>query len=231
MESIIAAISIRSVTSALVAPKFFRSIHLSYNTAVFAKSPEWHGGRAPKRDCFPVREKAFLPRMVKEAYDLRFRPWPPVGRVPDSSGWNWAAGVLIFLGLFVFYFFRDPERAIPSDPGAVVSPADGHIVVDRGRGARFGGGAAHQHFPFDLGRARAACAGGRAHAGAWSTSRGSFTRRCAPRASEKNEQNVIYIDTPRRPRWSSNKSPERSRGACYAGNARAKRWLAANGWA
>jgi phosphatidylserine decarboxylase precursor-related protein len=29
---------------------------------------------------------------------------------------------------FVAYFFRDPERAIPEDPYAVVSPADGRVV-------------------------------------------------------------------------------------------------------
>jgi len=37
--------------------------------------------------------------------------------------------VLIFLGLFVFYFFRNPHRNIPMEPGVVVSPADGRVVV------------------------------------------------------------------------------------------------------
>lgn len=37
--------------------------------------------------------------------------------------------VLICLGLFVFSFFRNPDRVVPSDPGLVVSPADGRIVV------------------------------------------------------------------------------------------------------
>jgi phosphatidylserine decarboxylase len=41
-----------------------------------------------------------------------------------------ASGVfLISVALFVFYFFRDPERSIPTEPGALVSPADGRIVV------------------------------------------------------------------------------------------------------
>jgi phosphatidylserine decarboxylase len=33
------------------------------------------------------------------------------------------------MALFVFSFFRDPERAIPTEAGAVVSPADGRVVV------------------------------------------------------------------------------------------------------
>jgi phosphatidylserine decarboxylase len=37
-------------------------------------------------------------------------------------------GVLVALGLFTAFFFRDPERAIPSDPRLVVSPADGKVV-------------------------------------------------------------------------------------------------------
>ena len=37
--------------------------------------------------------------------------------------------VLIFLALFVFYFFRNPNRNIPMEPGVVVSPADGRVVV------------------------------------------------------------------------------------------------------
>ena len=37
--------------------------------------------------------------------------------------------VLVFLALFVFYFFRNPDRKIPMEPGLVVSPADGRVVV------------------------------------------------------------------------------------------------------
>jgi phosphatidylserine decarboxylase len=39
------------------------------------------------------------------------------------------ACVLIFLALFVFSFFRNPNRVIPGEPGLIVSPADGRVVV------------------------------------------------------------------------------------------------------
>ncbi len=44
-------------------------------------------------------------------------------------GWKSAAWVLLVLTLFVLFFFRDPERAVPQAKGAVVSPADGKVIV------------------------------------------------------------------------------------------------------
>jgi len=40
-----------------------------------------------------------------------------------------AGAALVLLAVFIFYFFRDPERVIPADAGAIVSPADGRVVV------------------------------------------------------------------------------------------------------
>ena len=51
-----------------------------------------------------------------------------------------AAFVLLALGTFILYFFRDPERAIPSDDLTIVSPADGRVleVIDEQFGGRAG---------------------------------------------------------------------------------------------
>lgn len=38
-------------------------------------------------------------------------------------------GILLALTGFAAYFFRDPERSIPTDPGLLLSPADGKIVA------------------------------------------------------------------------------------------------------
>jgi phosphatidylserine decarboxylase len=47
-----------------------------------------------------------------------------------TRGWIQGVGVaLVLLGLFVFSFFRDPNRVIPGEPGLVVAPADGRVVV------------------------------------------------------------------------------------------------------
>ncbi len=44
------------------------------------------------------------------------------------AGWWWSAPLWIAV-LFVLQFFRDPPREVPADARAVVSPADGRIVV------------------------------------------------------------------------------------------------------
>jgi phosphatidylserine decarboxylase len=56
--------------------------------------------------------------------------------------WLFGAGVaLVLLGLFVFSFFRNPDRTIPAQPGLIVAPADGRVVVlqdepDQGRSGK-----------------------------------------------------------------------------------------------
>ncbi len=66
--------------------------------------------------------------MVKEGYSFGV-PLLLLGGVSFLLHWYVATAVLVFLAAFVFSFFRDPERVIPAEPGAVVAPADGRVVV------------------------------------------------------------------------------------------------------
>ncbi|MCE9641843.1 MAG: phosphatidylserine decarboxylase, partial [Betaproteobacteria bacterium] len=49
------------------------------------------------------------------------------------AGWAWSL-FFWFIAFFVLQFFRDPARPIPDAPRAVLSPADGRVVVvERGQ--------------------------------------------------------------------------------------------------
>ena len=66
--------------------------------------------------------------MVREGYTFGL-PLLALCAAAFFLRWNVAGAVLAALALFVFSFFRDPERVVPATPGAVVSPADGRVVV------------------------------------------------------------------------------------------------------
>src|SRR3984885_10347663 len=132
--------------------------------------------------------------MVKDAYRFAL---PPIflGAVFLLIGWRWPGGVLIFLGLFVFYFFRDPNRTIPSAPGAIVSPADGHVleVVDELLDGNFGHRITIFLAIWDVHVQRAPVAGRIADV---VYRPGRFYAAMRSAASRENEQNIIYIHTP-----------------------------------
>ena len=52
----------------------------------------------------------------------------PAAVLAGTRRYGWASGFGV-LGAFFAYFFRDPERIIPTAPGLVVSPADGRVVI------------------------------------------------------------------------------------------------------
>jgi phosphatidylserine decarboxylase len=65
--------------------------------------------------------------MAKEGYPFLF-PLLLVAGLFFYSGMNSLGALFLALGLFIAYFFRDPERLVPADAAAIVSPADGKIV-------------------------------------------------------------------------------------------------------
>jgi phosphatidylserine decarboxylase len=135
--------------------------------------------------------------MVKDAY--RFAV-PPIiiGIALLFFSWRWPGGILIFLGLFVCYFFRDPNRTVPSMPGTIVSPADGHVVeiVDE----LLDGNPGHRISVFlaiwDVHVQRAPVAGRIADV---VYRPGRFYAAMMSAASRENEQNIIYIHSPQGP--------------------------------
>jgi phosphatidylserine decarboxylase len=132
--------------------------------------------------------------VAKEAYRFAV-PLLVVGVACLFFGWKWAAGILIFLGLFVFYFFRDPERIIPTDPSVVVSPADGHVVqiVDEPLDGNPGRRISIFLSIWDVHVQRAPVAGRIADV---VYRPGRFYAALRSAASRENEQNIIYLHSP-----------------------------------
>jgi phosphatidylserine decarboxylase len=68
---------------------------------------------------------------------MRFDPagWPFVGgalllAVVSAFAIGWPLGIpFVALAAFFLFFFRDPERGVTSDADAVLSPADGRVLV------------------------------------------------------------------------------------------------------
>ena len=131
--------------------------------------------------------------MVKDGYKFAAAPLL-VGIVAVVLHWNWLGGVLIFLGLFVMFFFRDPERTPPQDPDAIVSAADGRImeVVEESRDGKAGRRISVFLSIFDVHVNRSPVAG-RITAIEYRT--GKFYAAMRGRASAENEQNSFHVLT------------------------------------
>lgn len=133
--------------------------------------------------------------MVKEGYKFAALPFL-LGVTTLALRWNWAGGLLLLLAALILYFFRDPERAVPADPSAVVSPADGRVVeiVDEPLGARAGRRVSIFLAVWDVHVNRAPLAG---RIRRIEYRRGQFHAAMRSRASAENEQNVIHLSTAR----------------------------------
>lgn len=131
--------------------------------------------------------------MVADGYKFAAAPLL-FGMVALGFHWNWLGGVLLVLGAFVLFFFRDPERTPPSDPELIVSPADGRVmeVVEEARGECPGRRISVFLSIFDVHVNRAPVAG---RIAAMEYRKGQFYAAMRGRASEQNEQNVIHVST------------------------------------
>ncbi len=141
--------------------------------------------------------------MVAEGYKFAAAPLAVAlvavacARIFGGALWfDIAAVVFLLLGLFVLYFFRDPERRIPTEPDAVVSPADGRVVVVAPEDLEGRAGRRISIFlsVFDVHVNRAPVSGTIASV---EYRRGRFHGALFERASAENEQNIIRLSTPR----------------------------------
>lgn len=67
-------------------------------------------------------------RMVRDGYFYGAGCLLAAGVIAWLAAWPYAVPVLL-LAAFFLWFFRDPERQIPTLPGAVVSPGDGKVTA------------------------------------------------------------------------------------------------------
>jgi phosphatidylserine decarboxylase len=128
--------------------------------------------------------------------------WPYVfgllgaGAVALAFRFDSLGAVLVLLGLFTAYFFRDPERQIPGDARLVLSPADGKVVkvAAAPAGHPLGAGATQVSIflsIFDVHINRAPIGG---RISAFDYHKGEFLPAFDDKASLRNEQTSITID-------------------------------------
>ena len=108
----------------------------------------------------------------------------------------WLAGVSGLLLLFVLNFFRDPERTIPNEEGVIVSPGDGKIVeIVEEKDPMLDG--PYRRVSIFLNvfnvHVQRVPVGGRIEQIKYNE--GKFLNAASHKASLKNEQNAMIIDT------------------------------------
>jgi phosphatidylserine decarboxylase len=108
----------------------------------------------------------------------------------------WVGGILVFLGLFTTFFFRDPERKVLQDPRLLVSPADGKVVqvMPAPAGSPLGPGSTQISIflsVFDVHINRAPIGGRVAKV---DYHKGEFLPAFDHKASTRNEQNTVTIE-------------------------------------
>ena len=133
--------------------------------------------------------------MVRDGYKFVALPLA-LAVIAVAIGWR-ATGLIFFLAaVFVIYFFRDPERSTPADSRAVVSPADGRVmlVVPEEHGGRPGRRISIFLAIWNVHVNRAPMAGVIEHV---QYRPGRFFVASRARASAENEQNVIRLRTDR----------------------------------
>ena len=113
--------------------------------------------------------------------------------IPMLFGLWWIAIALILVAAFMAFFFRDPRRKIPTEPGVIVAPADGKVTLVRCGEPEAASDSLVSIFlsPLDVHVNRAPIAGKITDI---QYKKGKFLMATDERARDVNEQNTLTID-------------------------------------
>ena len=105
----------------------------------------------------------------------------------------WITAIPVLFALFFLWFFRDPERRIPSGPGDIVSPADGVVTeadwIETAAGSRFRISIFLNVFDVHVNRSPVA-----GTVKAMEYREGAFLNAMKPESGLLNEQTLVVID-------------------------------------
>jgi phosphatidylserine decarboxylase len=130
--------------------------------------------------------------MVRDGYFYGVGCLLAAGVIVWFTAWPYAIPLLL-LAAFFLWFFRDPERQIPTLPGAVVSPGDGKVTDVSLVSA--GGTSRHRISiflsVFDVHVNRSPIAGVIREV---RYQRGKFLNAMGAQSAEENEQNIVTVE-------------------------------------
>ena len=108
-----------------------------------------------------------------------------------TGNWAWSIAPVL-LAAFFLWFFRDPERTIPSEPGLIVSPGDGLVTETAIIATREGPRQRISIFlsVFDVHVNRSPIAGVLASV---CYQKGQYLNAMNPASADRNEQNIVTV--------------------------------------
>ncbi len=133
--------------------------------------------------------------MVRDGYFYGVGCLLAAGLIAWLAAWPYAVPVLL-LAAFLLWFFRDPERQIPTLDGAVVSPGDGKVTDVSVVASDGAGGTSRSRISiflsvFDVHVNRSPIAGVIRDV---RYQRGKFRNAMGAHSAEENEQNIVTVE-------------------------------------